>query len=99
MNSDLIRRKDVEQMLTALGGCDASDEESRGWDNAIDAAMEGLRKIESASEKLLNYLIQCQNRELQRYERNGNLHDFTAAVAFSHAIGYIEELIEPYKED
>lgn len=42
MNNDLIRRKDVEQMLKDLGGCDASDEESRGWDKAIDAAMEGL---------------------------------------------------------
>lgn len=48
MNNDLIKRSDVEKMLTALGGCDASDEESRGWDNAIDAAMEGLRKVESA---------------------------------------------------
>lgn len=97
--NDLIKRSDVEQMLTALGGCDASDKEAEGWDKAIGAAMEGLRNVESASEKLLNYLIQCQNRELQRYERNGNLHDFTTAVAFSHAIGYIEELIEPYKED
>lgn len=46
--NDLIRRKDVEQMLTALGGCDASDKEAAGWDKAIDAALEGLRKIESA---------------------------------------------------
>ena len=46
--NDLIKRSDVEQMLTALGGCDASDEEAAGWDKAIDAAMEGLRKVESA---------------------------------------------------
>ena len=46
--NDLIRRKDVEQMLTALGGCDASDKEAEGWDRAIDAAVEGLRKVESA---------------------------------------------------
>lgn len=45
--NDLIRRKDVEQMLTALGGCDASDEESRGWDNATDAALYGLRTIKN----------------------------------------------------
>ena len=46
--NDLIKRSDVEQMLTALGGCDASDKEAEGWDRAIDAALEGLRKIESA---------------------------------------------------
>ncbi len=46
--NDLIKRSDVEKMLTALGGCDASDKEAAGWDKAIDAAMEGLRKIESA---------------------------------------------------
>lgn len=46
--NDLIRRKDVEQTLKDLGGCDASDKEAAGWDKAIDAAMEGLRKIESA---------------------------------------------------
>ena len=46
--NDLIRRKDVEQILKDLGGCDASDKEAAGWDKAIDAAMEGLRKIESA---------------------------------------------------
>ena len=58
MNNDLIKRSDVEQMLAALGGCDASDEESRGWDNAIDVAMEGLRKIESANiTKIVRYKI------------------------------------------
>lgn len=57
MNNDLIKRSDVERMLIALGGCDASDKEAAGWDKAIDAAMEGLRNVESASEKLLNYLI------------------------------------------
>lgn len=51
--NDLIRRKDVEQMLTALGGCDASDKEAEGWDKAIDAAMEGLRKVESANKWIL----------------------------------------------
>lgn len=58
--NDLIRRKDVEQMLTALGGCDASDKEAAGWDKAIDAALEGLRKIESANfTKIVRYEIQA----------------------------------------
>lgn len=74
---DLIKRSDVEQMLTALGGCDASDKESRGWDKAIDAALEGLRKIDAASrwipcsEKLLkqrvmnltNYIVTAWRQE------------------------------------
>ena len=61
--NDLIRRKDVEQMLTALGGCDASDKEAEGWDKAIGAAMEGLRNVESAdkwipySERLLEQRV------------------------------------------
>lgn len=46
--NDLIMRKDIEQMLKDLGGCDASDKEAAGWDKAIGAAMEGLRKVESA---------------------------------------------------
>lgn len=51
--NDLIKRSDVEQMLAALGGCDASDKEAAGWDKAIDAAMEGLRKVESADKWIL----------------------------------------------
>ena len=43
--NDLIRRKDVEQMLKDLGGCDAIDEYDKGWDKAIDAAMRGLGKV------------------------------------------------------
>lgn len=58
--NDLIMRKDVEQMLKDLGGCDASDKEAAGWDNAIDAAMDGLRKVESASGKMIKCLMQCQ---------------------------------------
>lgn len=51
--NDLIRRKDVEQMLAELGGCDASEEWERGWDKAIDAALHGLGKVESADKWIL----------------------------------------------
>ena len=50
MNNDLIKRSDVEKMLTALGGCDASDKEAAGWDKAIDAAIIGLEELDSANE-------------------------------------------------
>ena len=60
MNNDTVYRKDVEQMLASIGGCDASDKEAAGWDNAIDAAMEGLRKVESANiTKIARYEIQA----------------------------------------
>ena len=47
MNNDTVYRKDVEQMLAELGGCDATEEWERGWDEAIDAAMDELRKVKS----------------------------------------------------
>ena len=53
MNNELIKRSDVEQMLKDLGGCDASDKEASGWDKAIDAAVEGLGKIESEDRWIL----------------------------------------------
>lgn len=71
--NDLIRRKDVEQMLKDLGGCDASDEESRGWDKAIDAAMEGLRKVEVA-----NRWIPCSERLLKQGVMNSTDYIVTA---------------------
>lgn len=61
MNNDLIKRLDVEQMLKDLGGCDASDKEAEGWDKAIDAALEGLRKIDVASR-----WIPCSERLLKQ---------------------------------
>lgn len=73
MNNDLIKRSDVEQMLAALGGCDASDKEAAGWDKAIDAALHGLGKVESADrwipcseklpEKYGDYLIAWCHKE------------------------------------
>ena len=35
-------------MLHGLGGCDASDEWSNGWDKAIDSAIKELDKIPTA---------------------------------------------------
>lgn len=51
MNNDTVYRKDVEQMLANIGGCDASEEWERGWDEAIDTALDELRKVKSASEE------------------------------------------------
>ena len=46
--SDLISRKAVYEMLHGLGGCDAEDEWSKGWDKAIDTAIDGLEDISIA---------------------------------------------------
>ena len=73
MNNDLIKRSDVEQMLKDLGGCDASDKEAAGWDKAIDAAMEGLRKIESA-----DGWIPCSERLLEQRVMNSTDYIVTA---------------------
>lgn len=99
MNNDLIKRSDVEQMLTALGGCDASDKEAEGWDKAIDAAMDGLRKVESASGKMIKCLMQCQQDAKEEWNKHDDTEAFGDMIGFSQAIGYIEELTEPYKED
>lgn len=46
--SDLISRKAVYEMLHDLGGSDASDEWSNGWDKAIDVAIKELFEIPTA---------------------------------------------------
>lgn len=48
MNNDLIRRKDVENMLKDLGGQDVLDSYDRGWESALDTALGDLDRIESA---------------------------------------------------
>ena len=63
--NDLIRRKDVEQTLKDLGGCDASDKEAAGWDKAIDAAIIGLEELDSAK---VNEWIPCSERLPAQYE-------------------------------
>lgn len=71
--NDLIMRKDVEQILKDLGGCDASDKEAAGWDKAIDAALEGLRKIESADR-----WIPCSERLPEQGVMNSTDYTVTA---------------------
>lgn len=39
------------EAISALGGTDASDEYSRGWDEAIDTVLNEIEKINKASLK------------------------------------------------
>ena len=57
MNNDLIRRKDVENMLKDLGGQDVLDSYDRGWESALNTALGHLDRIESA-----NKWIPCSKR-------------------------------------
>lgn len=49
--SDLVSREAVYEMLNNLGGCDAQEAYYKGWDKAIDGAIEGLNKIPAADIK------------------------------------------------
>ena len=69
MNNDLIRRKDVENMLKDLGGQDVLDSYDRGWESALNTALGHLDRIESADKWIL-----CRERlpdeEARRYILN-----------------------------
>ncbi len=49
MNNEYIKRKAVNDILNELGGCDASDEWGKGWDKAIDTAIEAVRQLPVAN--------------------------------------------------
>lgn len=42
---DLIPRNAVWEMLHGLGGCGATEEFDKGWDRAIDTAIDKLKDI------------------------------------------------------
>lgn len=59
---EAVYKHDVEAMLLDIGGCDANDPEAKGWDSAIDAALDGLRKVKAADRCLLEGTpIQCKD--------------------------------------
>ena len=45
--TDLISKDKVLDILKNLGGCDAQDEYSKGWDDAIDAAYNDVGNLPS----------------------------------------------------
>lgn len=59
---EVIYKNDVESMLADLGGCDASDPESKGWDSAIDAAKVSLAHLRTMNhEEIHPFEKICQN--------------------------------------
>lgn len=59
---EYVMKDDVIALLAELGGCDATDEYDRGWDNAITGA------INSVSE-MKGYEIKMLEEYLQEYEK------------------------------
>jgi len=45
--TDLISKGKVLEVLNILGGCDAQDEYSKGWDDAVDAAYNDVGNLPS----------------------------------------------------
>ena len=52
MKNDFVKRQDVYEMLNNIGGCNAADEYFKGWDAAIDGAINELEKLPSMTETL-----------------------------------------------
>lgn len=42
---EFVKRKTIVEKLDSLGGCGATDDWSKGWDAAIDTAIEEIRKL------------------------------------------------------
>lgn len=42
---EFVKKEAVYEMLNKLGGCDAQDDYSKGWDAAIDSAIDSLDKL------------------------------------------------------
>lgn len=48
LEKECIGREAVIEKLNEIGGCDATDEWSKGWDKAIDTAVKAVEKLPSA---------------------------------------------------
>lgn len=86
--TDLIIKDKVLEILKNLGGCDAKDEYSKGWDDAIDAAYNDVGNLPSVAafteEELhtlssgLGELIASRNlKELESIDFSSILKKFT----------------------
>lgn len=101
--NDLIMRKDVEQMLKDLGGCDANDKEAAGWDKAIDAAIIELGELDSANEWIMDaikHFSECQNDAIEKWKEFRESESLGIMVAFNQRMGFIiDELLGRHKEN
>ncbi len=75
---------EVTQMIIDLGGCDASDEYSKGWDEAVEACLEGLSDVSVVC--VNGRILKIKNFEKFIDEIAGSLYNYsdtTPTLSFS----------------
>ena len=93
--NDLIKRSDVEKMLSSIGGCDATEEWERGWDEAIDTALNELRKVKAADRWIQPILEGLENiAKKHPYKVIGNMDSYSQYnEAWQDCIDCVERMI------
>ena len=70
-----IERRAIIEKLNEIGGCDASDEWSKGWDKAIDTAVKAVEKLFAADvapvrhRRWIIFEIWCGDGKERKYYR------------------------------
>lgn len=77
---EYIEREAIIKKLNGIGGCDAFDEWSKGWDRAIDMAVKAVEKLPAANVtpvkhghwiKIGNYAFKCTSCGKTYWESKG----------------------------
>lgn len=58
-----IDRKAIIEKLKEIGGCDASDDFGKGWDKAVDTAIEAVEKLPAADAVKVVHCKDCRYRD------------------------------------
>lgn len=75
IKSKYIRRKAVYDALNTIGGCNATDEWSQGWDKAIDEAIKMVKDIPAADVAVVKHGGWNKSKAPERLTANGFVHD------------------------
>ena len=55
--NDLLRKEDVLQAIHNIGGCDAADEWSRGYDAGVNAAYATISNLKLSEDPRIEYVV------------------------------------------
>lgn len=55
--NDLLRKEDVLQAIHNIGGCDAADEWSRGYDAGVNAAYATISNLKLGEDPRIEYVV------------------------------------------
>lgn len=86
---------DAQKMLSSIGGCDATEEWERGWDEAIDTALNELRKVKAADRWIQPILEGLENiAKKHPYKVIGNMDSYSQYnEAWQDCIDCVERMI------